>query len=273
MNNYILLILDSCRYDTMNHVWNDLEYIPKIGGLQKAYSLSTWTLTSHIAFAIGRIPWIDYRTDLDVQKQDRTDPRDWDKKLDVPISLYLTDDFDFKSTLHRFGYTMKAITSARPVEPQSPLKYLVDTIISVGNKGDTLERIIEQIDCSNPSFFILNTYETHFPYFDGAYDPSLNDYYIGGYRSQINAAREGRRIRLPLFSEEYLKLLFERQCSAIRYVDNLIPRLLGRFPKNTFITITSDHGDCFGEDGFVGHAEVSHKKVLEVPLIEGMIRF
>ena len=37
-------------------------------------------------------------------------------------------------------------------------------------------------------------------------------------------------------------------------------------------TITADHGELFGESGFFGHGPIMHKKVFEVPLIEGKIR-
>jgi hypothetical protein len=38
------------------------------------------------------------------------------------------------------------------------------------------------------------------------------------------------------------------------------------------ITITADHGEVFGEDGYVGHGPVLHEKVYEVPFIEGKLR-
>jgi hypothetical protein len=50
-----------------------------------------------------------------------------------------------------------------------------------------------------------------------------------------------------------------------------IPRLFDLLPRGTYMTITADHGDCFGEDGFVGHGEVWNKMLLEVPFIEGRV--
>jgi arylsulfatase A-like enzyme len=43
-------------------------------------------------------------------------------------------------------------------------------------------------------------------------------------------------------------------------------------PKNTWITITADHGELFGEAGYFGHGPVQHEKVFEVPFVEGKIR-
>jgi arylsulfatase A-like enzyme len=43
-------------------------------------------------------------------------------------------------------------------------------------------------------------------------------------------------------------------------------------PPGTTITITSDHGELFGEAGYFGHGPINHEKVTEVPFIEGRIR-
>ena len=32
-------------------------------------------------------------------------------------------------------------------------------------------------------------------------------------------------------------------------------------PENTYVTITSDHGELFGEDGYFGHGPIQHEKV------------
>ena len=50
-----------------------------------------------------------------------------------------------------------------------------------------------------------------------------------------------------------------------------IRRLVAGGSLGNIVTVTADHGDCFGEDGFVGHGEVWNSKVLEVPFVEGPI--
>jgi glucan phosphoethanolaminetransferase (alkaline phosphatase superfamily) len=51
-----------------------------------------------------------------------------------------------------------------------------------------------------------------------------------------------------------------------------VEELFDTAPKNTYITITSDHGELFGEEGYFGHGPIQHKKVLEVFLVEGKLR-
>ena len=63
-----------------------------------------------------------------------------------------------------------------------------------------------------------------------------------------------------------------RQVLAVKYLDRVVEELFDMVPKNTYITITADHGELFGEDGYFGHGPIQHEKVLEVPFVEGKLR-
>ena len=69
-----------------------------------------------------------------------------------------------------------------------------------------------------------------------------------------------------------LAALRGRQIEAVRYLDQVVEELFDLAPKNTYVTITSDHGELFGEDGYFGHGPIQHEKVLEVPFLEGRLR-
>jgi hypothetical protein len=222
MNHYVLLVLDSCRYDVMQACWDSLTHIPRLGPLHKAYSITSWTLTSHIAFAIGRLPWIETRTAPGVQKTETADLRLWNDKLGVDITSSLGEDMDFKGALHRYGYVMSSVAAARPLVESGPFRLFVDHLIHVGSEGGTLARILKHLDFSQRSFYILNAHETHYPYFGGEGDEGLPEYYLPGYRAQIDAARNGGRIGLPVFPAGFFKVLFERQSRALHYVDSYI---------------------------------------------------
>jgi arylsulfatase A-like enzyme len=51
-----------------------------------------------------------------------------------------------------------------------------------------------------------------------------------------------------------------------------VEELFDTVPEDTYITITADHGELFGESGFFGHGPIFHKKVFEVPFVEGKLR-
>ena len=55
-------------------------------------------------------------------------------------------------------------------------------------------------------------------------------------------------------------------------VDGVFERLFDILPANTYVTVTSDHGELFGEQGYFGHGPIQHDKVFEVPLVEGRLR-
>ena len=69
-----------------------------------------------------------------------------------------------------------------------------------------------------------------------------------------------------------MRELKKDQVSAVKYVDALFEELYDLVPENTWIVVTADHGELFGEAGYFGHGPIQHTKVFEVPFVEGMIR-
>ncbi len=174
MNSYVLLVLDSCRYDSMLAAWPTLRNIPRVGGLQRAYSLSTWTFTSHILFTLGRLPWIETRTDSAQQKTELADLGLWATRLGLTDDHPFKQERDLRTGLHRLGYELNAITSANPLTEDSRFRPFVDNLVSVGQFENCLERVLPKVDLRRPQVLIINTCETHYPYYDGAYDPQFS---------------------------------------------------------------------------------------------------
>ena len=73
------------------------------------------------------------------------------------------------------------------------------------------------------------------------------------------------------FDSQSLRELHGRQIGAVSYLDGVFKRLFDLLPSNTWVIVTSDHGELFGEDRFFGHGPVMHEKVFEVPFVEGMV--
>jgi hypothetical protein len=74
------------------------------------------------------------------------------------------------------------------------------------------------------------------------------------------------------FDETKLEMLRKRQLLAAKYIDKAMEELFDLVPKNTYITVTADHGELFGEEGYFGHGPIMHEKVFEVPFVEGKLR-
>ena len=150
MNSYVLLVFDSCRYNSMAAAWPKPRNIPRVGELRRAYSLSTWTFTSHILFTLGRLPWIDPRTDVAQQKTELADLRLWKTRLGLEDDHPFREERDLRSGLHRLGYRLNAVTSANPLTEASRFRYFVDNLASVGQFENCLERALPKIDVSAP---------------------------------------------------------------------------------------------------------------------------
>jgi hypothetical protein len=91
----------------------------------------------------------------------------------------------------------------------------------------------------------------------------LDDHVVGG-----KLVTRGTK----MFDKTKLDALRKRQVDAVRYLDTVVEELFDTVPENTYITITSDHGELFGEDGYFGHGPILHDKVFEVFLVEGKLR-
>jgi arylsulfatase A-like enzyme len=73
------------------------------------------------------------------------------------------------------------------------------------------------------------------------------------------------------FDQNALTELRNRQIQAVEYLDGVFARLFNSLPSNTWVIVTSDHGELFGEDRYFGHGPIAHEKVFEVPFVEGMV--
>jgi hypothetical protein len=128
------------------------------------------------------------------------------------------------------------------------------------------------------SFFLLNVGETHYPYAlpDEPQEQWPRISGVHGVFKHMDDAVVGGKLLIKseekFFDKKKLDELRSRQIEAVKYLDNVVEELFDTVPKDTYITITADHGELFGEDGYFGHGPVQHKKVLEVPFVEGKLR-
>jgi len=146
-------------------------------------------------------------------------------------------------------------------------------------KHNDMRAMLRRMEFSRrrPCFYLLNVGETHYPYALPDEPPEAWPRLSGvhGVFKHLDDQREARkaaRPQLKFFNQKQMRLLRRRQIEAVRYVDSVIGELIRQVPDNTYITVTSDHGELFGEDGYFGHGPVQHPKVFEVPFVEGKVR-
>ncbi len=278
-NNFLLVILDSCRFDSF--VAAQPRHILRLGQLQRRWSYASWTAPSHYNLLMGLLPHSSpphvyaseyYKRDF-VRYNERLGCNGIGFERLIP-SLYLP------TLLKReLGYATHAMMSLPVLNPATILNRDFDTFTLMPTHND-MAAMVEALRFRDdaPSFYVLNVGETHYPFALPDEDPRewprvsgvhgvfkhLDAQVVGGRLVEGEEPRE--------FDREQLERLRARQIEAVRYLDGVFARLYDAVPANTWITVTADHGELFGEDGYFGHGPIQHDKVFEVPFVEGKLR-
>jgi hypothetical protein len=277
-NNYILVIFDSCRYDSFTRA--KPATIRKLGKVEKRWTYASWTAPSHYNFLMGLMP---HKSPKHVYASE------YYKKEFLKFNERLgVDGIEFKSLVPRLylphflqgmGYTTHAKVSLPVLNPRTAINQGFDTF-KLMEKHNDMRAMVRELKFykSKPSFYILNVGETHYPY--ALPDEPPNEWpRISGVHGvfkhldeQVVGGKLVRRKKAQLFDDKKLRALKKRQIEAVRYLDGVVEELFDVVPENTYITITADHGELFGEEGYFGHGPIMHEKVFEVPFVEGKLR-
>ena len=93
-----------------------------------------------------------------------------------------------------------------------------------------------------------------------------------GVFKRLDDDREHADHDAPAFFDDVsLRELHGRQIAAVTYLDGVFAKLFDQLPSGTWVIVTSDHGELFGEQRYFGHGPISHEKVFEVPFVEGIV--
>jgi len=279
-NNYLIVILDSCRYDTFMEAAP--EFVKHLGEVERRWSYASWTAPSHYNLLTGLLPHHSpshvyaseyYKKDF-LRYNDRLGSDGIEFKKMVP-EMYLP------SFLRRkMGFSTHAMVSLPVLNPKTTINRDFDSFELMAKHND-MRAMLPKLHFSTerPSFHLLNVGETHYPYALPDEDPKewprisgvhgvfkhLDDHVVGG--KLVEDEKEEK-----FFDQDKLDQLRQRQIDTVKYIDGVLLELFDRVPENTYITVTSDHGELFGEEGYFGHGPINHEKVYEVPFVEGKIR-
>ncbi|HOL73204.1 MAG TPA: sulfatase-like hydrolase/transferase [Bryobacteraceae bacterium] len=277
-NNYIIVILDSCRYDSF--VAARPRIMRKLGRVERRWSYASWTAPSHYNLLCGLLPHSS-PANVFASEYYKRDFLKFSERLGV-------EGIEFKSLIPKLyfpaflnetlGYRTHAMVSLPVLNPKTILNHGFDSYRLMDKHNDMRAMVREmKFREDRPSFYLLNVGETHYPYALPDEPPEqwprisgvhgvfkhLDDHVVGGKLS-------GRKEKF--FDDAKLRMLRERQVRAVKYLDGVVEELFDTVPKNTWITITADHGELFGEGGYFGHGPINHEKVFEVPFVEGKLR-
>ena len=259
-NHFIIIILDSCRYDAFMSA--ETKTISKLSGgkVEKRYTYASWY----------------YKEDFyNYNKRLGSKGTDIDFGAMVP-GLWLPGFLQQK-----LGYDTHARVSLPVLNPKTGINRAFDSFQLMDSHNDMAAMIpTMKFDGPRPHFYLLNVGETHYPYAKPDEDSSMWPRISGvngvfrKMNDQIAASEEDSKFKedFQFFDQDKLDQLKERQVDTVRYLDGVFEQLYDTVPKNTHIIVTADHGELFGEAGYFGHGPIMHEKCFEVPYLEGMIR-
>jgi hypothetical protein len=277
-NNFVLVIFDSCRFDSF--VSARPAVMRRLGDVEQRWSYASWTSPSHYNLLMGLMPHTSPKH-VFASEYYKRDFIQYNQRLGI-------DAFEFKSLVpqlylplflkEHLGYRTHAMVSLPVLNPRTLLNHGFDTFELMPRHND-MRAMLARMTFSDeqPSFYLLNVGETHYPFAlpDEPPDEWPRISGVHGVFKHLDDEVVGGRLagrQQKFFDRRKLNTLRRRQIDAVRYLDGVVEELFDLVPENTWITITADHGELFGEDGFFGHGPVHHEKVYEVPFVEGKLR-
>ena len=243
-NNYVLVIFDSCRYDTL--VKARPKTIRKLGKLECRFAYASWTAPSHYNLLSGLMPHTSPRH-VFASEYYKKDFLKYSERLGV-------QGIEFKSLIPKLyfpaflkeslGYRTHAMVSLPVLNPKTILNHGFDSFRLMPQHND-MRAMVREMRFSEeaPSFYLMNVGETHYPYALPDEPPEkwprisgvhgvfkhLDDHVVGG------KLKKGQD---KFFNESQLKLLRGRQVDAVKYLDRAAEELCDTIPQEHL-----DHAD------------------------------
>jgi sulfatase-like protein len=268
--NLVVVILDSLRYDSW--VEAQPQALAAVGEVERRFSYASWTAPSHYNLLMGLLPHTS-PPEVYASEYYKQDFLRYSERLGI-------EGIEFKKLLpsifiptylkHTLGYATHAMVSMPVLNEHTVINRDFDTYMLMPTHNEMaamLERL--SFDDERPSFYMLNVGETHYPYALPDEDPSRWPHISGVHGVFKRLDDESAPDAPEFFDQSVLNELRGRQIKAVDYLDGVFAKLFDLLPSNTWLIVTSDHGELFGEDRYFGHGPISHEKVLEVPYVEG----
>jgi membrane-anchored protein YejM (alkaline phosphatase superfamily) len=253
--NFMLITLDSCRYDTYCDAKTPV--LAAFGPWLLAQSPATYTYAAHQSFFVGVLPNVSepvpYYNRFTRQLIGLLEVGE----TPVKKSTYFTvaSDRDAVDGFRRIGFQTIG-TGAMNWFRQASLTASFERFKMLTDAESQIDYYLRELDPDSPFFGFINFGETHDPYdFRGKTEP-------------CPVRVQARRMSWPPVESGPVGRdhdAYWHQVQAIEFLDGQLARLFESLPQNTIVVVCGDHGECLGEDGYWGHG-IGHPKVFEVPL-------
>ncbi len=251
-NDILMVCLDTLRYDAAiaEEKEGGTPILNRYGKWEKRYTHGSFTYPAHHAIFSGFLPMPEKARNLA-----QADMLFFPKSISgmggtVPEGSYGFTTSTIPQGLHEDGYDTWCIGGVGFFDKRSEMGKVFPSMFeksywkpafscsvkeSVDNQVDFILKKLDKADKDTKIFMYLNVCAIHYP----------NCFYIDGCKNDS----------------------IETHRAALRYVDKQLGRLFDTWKEKrgkTFVICLSDHGSCYGEDGFVFHG-VNHDIVNTVP--------
>lgn len=279
LNNIVFIVFDSCRWDAYQAARTP--NLDRIGPAQRRYSYASWTSPSHYTFLMGMVP---HQSPKGVFASNvyREEFASWSDRInlkDVEFGKFVPQ-LSLPHFLKEQGYWCEGWVSLPVLNPMTNLSAHFDKYELAPSHND-LSQIFDKLSfrADKPSFFFINTGETHYPYIlpgETADDlPHISGVHgvfkhLDDFLKNPSEFMTDRK-QDDFFTPQQFKAFYDKQIVCVEHLDKVVGRFMEKCPKNTHFMIMSDHGELFGEDGYFGHGPIFHEKVFEVFYLEGKL--
>ncbi|HOX25633.1 MAG TPA: sulfatase-like hydrolase/transferase [Candidatus Krumholzibacteria bacterium] len=276
-NNVVFVVFDSCRWDAYEAARTP--NLDRIGRAERRYSYASWTSPSHYTFLMGMVPHLSPKG-VFASNVYREEFAAWSQRLGIPDVEFkkFVPELSLVAFLKAAGYWCEGWVSLPVLNPRTSLSAHFDRYELAPSHND-LQAILDRLEFrpDQPTFFFINTGETHYPYLlpgETAADlPHLSGVH-GIFKSLDEFLKNPGefvkdRHEDEFFTPSQFQAFRAKQVACVEHLDAVMGRFFERCPANTYFLIMSDHGELFGEDGYFGHGPIFHEKVFEVFYLEG----
>ncbi len=272
--NIILITLDTTRADSLGCYGYTRDTSPCLDEFAKesvlytrALAPSSWTLSSHASLFTGKFTYShgarhDPEGAFNLGIALDPDNQDYNRHRARSIS---SQEHTLAQILKAAGYATCAVVSGPWLKRIFGLNKGFDIYYDYGItvlNGKRARQVTSQARSmlkrmsTRPFFLFLNYFDPHFPY-----NPPGNYFHA--------SLPEDGRPSQSHSSYENMKALYDGE---IRYMDDYIGHLFNDlkalgFYDTSWIIVTSDHGELFGEHGLMGHGNTLYQEELQIPLI------
>lgn len=264
--NYVLITLDSCRYDSL--IKAHTPELDRLGKIYSAWSPATYTLPAHVSFFTGILPMVHEevpylnRFTKQLFKMHKGGASLGGEAGSKTLNLKASKK-DMIHGLKQSGFYTVGSGAANWFDKEvlvknfHNFKYL--RAQSAEAQCNYILSKLSQNAVKKRFFSFINFYETHTPYMH--YGSDREEYSMNARDHMQFPPYEDSKKRHELGERLHIA-----QIKAAAHLDSVLGKFLKLLPTNTLVVLTADHGEAFGEDGYWGHG-IYHPLVMNVPMM------